>query len=190
MVMELSGRADEHDKNRNSVAYLQAIPQFYYGISDPIPEGQPIRFYLTWTNVGDSPALNPYPSGRVYVLPIDAISSNGPAIQAATISEWKPEYEKRFRNNLSREIAPIFPAKSNSHLIEGPVLTRTDRDDIFKNGSKIIFLIAAVRFRDANGYHEAHCFKYLSSLNPATNTARFDDGADYVAQIDLPNLRP
>ena len=172
----------EYLKAKATGAYLQAAAHFYYPIPHPLLKDKPLRFYLDWDNIGNSPAIDPQLGGNIYLLDAEAIGSN--SIQESVIEQWKKEYEDRLRETQAKEGEPVFPGKSQQFLVSGPAYTQQDMADVNKH-NKVIFLIGAVRFTDGLGKHEARFCQYLSDLDEKKNIAGFSGCRSYVKQVDI-----
>jgi hypothetical protein len=171
-------------KARATGAYLQAAVHVYYTLkNNPLPKDKPLRFYLDWNNIGNSPAIDPQLGGNIYLLGAAAIGSSG--IQETTmIAPWKKEYEDKLKDTEMKEGDPVFPGKTQQFLVSGPDYTQENIDDVNKH-TKVIFVIGAVRFTDGLGKHEARFCQYLSDLDEKNKKVEFSGCRSYVKQVDI-----
>jgi hypothetical protein len=172
----------QYQKAKATGAYLQATARVYYSPPHLLPKDKPLRFYLDWNNIGNSPAIDPQPGGNIYLLGAAAIGSS--RIQEPMIAQWRKEYEDKLKDTQMKEGESVFPGKSQQFLVSGPDYTQDDIEDVNKH-NKVIFVIGAVRFTDALGEHEARFCQYLSDVDEKKNRAEFSRCKSYVKQVDI-----
>jgi hypothetical protein len=176
---------EDHSRLLSQTAYLQGNVRFFYPLPNLMPMDMPLRFYIFVNNRGVAPALTPFPNAKTYLLDSKAVESGGLPIQEQLITEWKKIFEERRRNTQTKEAAPVFPNSPQSMVAEGPVFTNAERDAVFVNKTKTIFVIGAVRFTDGAGKHEAHICQYLAALDLLANSANWNECLDYDTQVDV-----
>jgi hypothetical protein len=164
---------DEHKKVMDNAAYLQGTVAGVFSFTINLP----IQVMINWKNVGQSPARNTRPYGKLYVG-----SDITATTQQAVVNRFKHEYEQEIGTKSEREYRFVFPGQSVNMDCIGVVLTK----ELWQS-KDILFVVSAVRFKDASGLHEAHTCSYLTGITYDNKRPCYSwaDCDTYVNQVDI-----
>jgi hypothetical protein len=170
---------EQHEKVRAGRVELKGT--FTPIFNEIVRNGEPVSMNMAWEVFGSAPALEPHSDGKIYL-----ISDVSPDSQNEKISDFEHhfgELSKRVELGEYASMWPNDPKPAFSTITNDDVVT--DREEIIR-GDKIIIIIAANRFKDAAGIHEAHACKWVVPP-PKQGFAEFTlhNCVRYVTQIDI-----
>jgi len=117
---------------------------------------KPLKWNVQYPVYGQYPALNVISWQKAYIE-----EGEGESYQKDAADQFKQEWEVQVPSikNWNDQTPSFFP-NSPAHwgTASGPVLKAEDIK-AFTLGTKTVFVVAAARFKDAAGFHDAHaCF--------------------------------
>lgn len=140
-------------------AFLKAQVKGAYGVS-PFKIGEPIEMKIYWENTGYAPATMPVSFAKIYVEDNAQLST-----QRKIIDSFKKEYAQILKH-ARKEYPALHPFDPNPSFINvrGEIFTEELAREFFKNNGNVLYVISAVRFKDAVGLHEAHTCQRTSII--------------------------
>lgn len=181
---------DERERRKEGAVYLiPDEPRLLRGgiAAAPIwlPVGKPPQVNLAWGMFGKDPALNIRADTQCFIVDDITISTQESTVDAF-VKKWNGE--KDFLS--SKENPSLFPEGLHygGTCSSDSVVSEKTRADI-ANGRKFIYILAAARFHDSMGEHEAHSCRWmethLSDAQDFFGYVAWHECNKYTAQTDI-----
>jgi hypothetical protein len=148
-------KAQDTAKEHAHMVMTEVYPSY---LNPTMPLGVPLAFNVNFHNIGQASAEHVATDSHLYIRDGLSLESAQSAVQ---------EFSGRnviYRLPLSEEtIAPQIP--DGWFTATGPKLTQAQHEKLWY-GTQVLYIVAAVRYKDSYGWHETHLCQGLQPPQP------------------------